>query len=236
MLFRSSLDLDGTLGPVAGRASPSKVTLRVAPQGPGRTFAASTDDVDLLFRAMGMPADAVGGQLRFDGVVAPGPGFGLDGQAEARDFTLRQAPTLARILAATSVPGMANVFGGRGLAVARLASRIGYRAGTITLDDGVVESPSFGMRFAGTVGTGSGALDVRGSLVPSYYGLNTLVGRVPILGTVLTGAKQEGLQVFAFAVGGTPAAPKLTVDPVSSLAPGAVRDLLKLLPRPVLRR
>jgi hypothetical protein len=181
-----------------------------------------------------MQADAVGGQLRFDGVLAPGPGFDLDGQAEARDFTLMQAPTLARILAMTSVPGLTNVFGGRGLAVTRLASRIGYRASALTLDEGVVESPSFGMRFAGTVGTGDGALDVRGSLVPSYYGLNTLAGRVPVLGTVLTGSKQHGLQVFEFAVRGTTTAPKLTVDPVSSLAPGAVRDLLKLLPRPAL--
>jgi hypothetical protein len=42
------------------------------------------------------------------------------------------------------------------------------------------------------------------------------------------------LQVFEFAVRGTTTAPKVSVDPLSSLAPGAVRDLLKLLPRPTL--
>jgi hypothetical protein len=90
------------------------------------------------------------------------------------------------------------------------------------------------MRLAGTVTPGGGAVDMNGSLVPSYYGLNTLAGRVPVIGRVITGGKQQGLQVFEFHVGGTTNDPKIRVDPVSSLAPGAVRDLLKLLPRPSL--
>jgi hypothetical protein len=141
---------------------------------------------------------------------------------------------LARLLAMTSVPGMTHLFTGRGLAVTRLAARIDYRAPTITITDGVFESPSLGLRLAGTVDTAGGAIACRGSVVPSYYGLNTLAGRVPVLGHVLTGAKKEGLQVFEFDVRGTTASPKIKVDAVSSLAPGAVRDLLKLLPRPAL--
>jgi len=227
----ASLDLGGTLGPVPGRKSPSGVTLRVAPGPTRRTITASTDDVDLLFRALDMTADAEGGRLRFDGTLAPGPGLALEGQAEARDFALASAPVLARLLAMASVPGVTTLFTGRGLPVTRLAARIDYRPPTTTLTDGVLESPSLGMRLAGTVDTG-GAVAFQGSLVPSYYGLNTLAGRVPVLGRVITGSKREGLQVFAFDVRGTVAAPRITVDPVSSLVPGAVRDLFKLLPRP----
>jgi hypothetical protein len=103
------------------------------------------------------------------------------------------------------------------------------------MTDGTLESSSLGLRFAGTVETARATLDLRGSVIPSYYGLNALAGRVPVLGTVLTGVKKEGLQVFAFTVSGPAAAPKVSVDPASSVAPGAMRDLLKLLPRPSLR-
>ena len=128
--------------------------------------------------------------------------------------------------------GVGNALGGRGIAVKQLATELHYRTPVLTVTDGTLESSSLGLRLAGTVDTTRATLDLHGSVIPSYYGLNTLAGRVPVLGTVLTGAKKEGFQVFAFAVSGPAAAPKVSVDPASSLAPGAMRDLLKLLPRP----
>jgi len=167
--------------------------------------------------------------LRFTGHLESSGG--VDGQMEARDFALASAPVLARILSTASLPGVSNLFAGRGLAVTRMAAGIAYRAPRITVTDGVLESPSLGMRLAGTIDTG-GAIACRGSLVPSWYGVNRAVGNVPVLGRVLTGVKKEGFQVFEFEVRGTTTSPRITVDPISSLAPGAMRDLLKLLPRP----
>jgi hypothetical protein len=225
----TSLDLRGTLGPVPGRKSPAKVTMRIAPGSPRRSISADSDDVDLLFRSCGLTADAEGGMLRFTGHLDSGGG--VDGQMEARDFALASAPVLARILSTASLPGVSNLFAGRGLAVTRMAAGIAYRAPRITVTDGVLESPSLGMRLAGTIDTG-GAIACRGSLVPSWYGVNRMAGRVPVIGRVFTGVKGEGFQVFEFEVHGTTAAPRISVDPLTSLAPGAMRDLLKLLPRP----
>jgi hypothetical protein len=230
----AALDLHGTLGRAPGRARPSALSVRIAPGRTERTLTAVTDDVDLLFRALGFDADAEGGELRFDGTLAPGTDWTVDGQARARDFALARAPTLARVLAAASIRGVANLFAGRGLPVTLLAARVRHAGRVVTLEDGVLESPSLGMRFAGTVDVGRDAVDLRGSVVPSYYGLNTLAGRVPVLGHVLTGGGREGLQVFEFTVRGPLATPKVAVDPVASLAPGAVRDLWKRLPRPTL--
>jgi hypothetical protein len=229
-----TLDLAGTLGPVPGRATPARVTVNVASDTALRSLVATADTADLLFRAIGFDAGASGGRLRFEGVVPPGPALVIDGRVVASDFRLTRAPVLTRLLATASLSGLASTLTGSGLAVTQFAARVRHAAAVVTLDDGVLESPAFGMRFAGTAGGEGGAVDFRGSLVPSYYGLNTLAARVPVLGRVITGVKKQGLQVFEFTVRGTTAAPKIAVDPVSSLAPGAVRDLLKLLPRPTL--
>ena len=66
--------------------------------------------------------------------------------------------------------------------------------------------------------------------MPSYYGLNKLPARVPILGKLMTGTGNEGVLVVDFEVRGSTADPKVSVRS-SSLAPGVVRDLLRFLPR-----
>src|SRR5262249_5674484 len=148
----------------------------------------------------GIKADAEGGTLQFAGTLASTPSGGLEGQAEARDFRLESAPVLARLLSAASLPGVTDLFSGRGLPVTRLAAGIKYAPPRVTLTDGVLESPSIGMRLAGTIDTGGGAIACNGALVPSYYGVNRMARNVPVLGRVLTGKGGEGLQVFDFEI------------------------------------
>jgi hypothetical protein len=66
--------------------------------------------------------------------------------------------------------------------------------------------------------------------VPSYFGLNTAASKIPLLGDLLTGTDREGIQAIQFHVTGPLADPKVSIDPATSLAPGVLRDLLKLIP------
>jgi hypothetical protein len=47
----------------------------------------------------------------------------------------------------------------------------------------------------------------------------------------VTGGGREGVQVIDFQVRGTRADPAVTVNPLTSLAPGVLRDLLRKLGR-----
>jgi hypothetical protein len=109
-----------------------------------------------------------------------------------------------------------------------LAAGISYAPPRITLTEGVLESPSLGMRLAGTINTG-GAIALKGALVPSYYGVNRVARHLPVLGRIITGAGGEGFQVFDFEIHGTTVAPASQSTRLP-LAPGAMRDLIKLLP------
>ena len=66
---------------------------------------------------------------------------------------------------------------------------------------------------------------MRGTLVPSYYGLNAAGARVPVIGELLSGSQHAGIQAFDFTVQGPLASPQVRVDPITGLAPGLLRDI-----------
>ena len=57
------------------------------------------------------------------------------------------------------------------------------------------------------------------------YALNNLFSQIPVIGLILGGGRHEGLFAITFKVTGTTAAPTLTVNPLSAIAPGFLRKL-----------
>jgi hypothetical protein len=70
-------------------------------------------------------------------------------------------------------------------------------------------------------------MHLQGTFVP-FYGLNNMFGHIPILGPFFGGSK-EGLLGITYDAVGPPSAPRITVNPVSAIAPGVLR---KFLPSP----
>ena len=83
------------------------------------------------------------------------------------------------------------------------------------------------MVIAGTVDWPKDAVDLKGTLIPSYYGLNTLPGRIPVVGRLAGGS--HGVQAFDFRITGPPADPHVSASALSSIAPGILRDLMRRL-------
>jgi hypothetical protein len=67
-------------------------------------------------------------------------------------------------------------------------------------------------------------VDVSGNLVPVNQ-ISKLLGKVPLLGDFIAGVDKSGIFVSQFAVTGTSDDMKTAVNPVSSIAPGLLRDL-----------
>ena len=66
-------------------------------------------------------------------------------------------------------------------------------------------------------------MEVSGTMLP-LYGLNKLVGGVPIIGEILTGIDHSGLFSTQFSITGDIDDPKSSVN-LSSIAPGLLRDI-----------
>jgi hypothetical protein len=65
---------------------------------------------------------------------------------------------------------------------------------------------------------------VSGNLVPVNQ-ISKFLGKVPLLGDFIAGMDKSGIFVSQFAVTGTSDDMKTAVNPVSSIAPGLLRDL-----------
>ena len=66
-------------------------------------------------------------------------------------------------------------------------------------------------------------VNVSGNLVPANL-ISKALGSVPLLGDLITGVDKSGVFVTQFKITGTSDDMKTSVNPVSSVAPGLIRD------------
>jgi hypothetical protein len=74
-------------------------------------------------------------------------------------------------------------------------------------------------------------MDISGTLVPVYT-LNRIVGAIPLVGDLLTGGEGQGLFAATYAMRGALGEPQTSVNPLSVLAPGFIRNLFFLRDQP----
>jgi len=229
---RSLRTLDGAVTILAAdlRRRPVHLTLTLVPDGARHRFALGCDDAGALFRALESGADAKGGRLDYVGTVElESPGLPLAGRLALQSFTVTQAPLLARVTTLASVRGIASALERNGIRFDSLDADVGIRDGKVSIADAVARGPALSVRVAGTVDRTSATCDLRGTLVPSYGGLNAAPGRVPVVGRVLTGGEEKAIQAVDFTITGPLQSPRVAVNPLS-LAPGALRDLFRRAP------
>jgi hypothetical protein len=66
--------------------------------------------------------------------------------------------------------------------------------------------------------------------VPAYT-INSVLGNIPLLGTLLVGRKGEGVFAINFRVSGPAEDPSVSVNPLTALAPGYLRTIIGVLER-----
>jgi uncharacterized protein YhdP len=226
-----SLDASAKIAARDARHPAGHVSLAVdAGRDAGHPFVLASDDAGALFRAIAPAAEATGGRLRYAGTVdLGGTGLPIDGRLELHDFRLLRSPVLARVAILASLSGIADLLQGRGIVFDRLDAGIASRGVTLTITEGVARGPSVNVLVAGTVDRAEWTASLHGTLVPSYYGLNAATGRVPVLGALIAGDERQGIEAFDFDVNGPVSEPQVTVH-LTSLAPGALRDLTRRVP------
>jgi uncharacterized protein YhdP len=186
------------------------------------------NDLGAVLRAMNLHDGMIGGQVQIDGhTLSASPGGPLHGRLEIKDFTMQQAPFLARILAAASLPGILNMLQHDGLAFTKLSGDFELADGIITMKQLRTHGGALGLTAKGTVDLKASSLNLKGTVIP-FYGLNTLLSRIPVVGSLLSGGKGEGLFAAAYRLTGKFADPQVAVNPASVLTPGFLRGIFDL--------
>jgi hypothetical protein len=176
-----------------------------------------------LLRAAGILEDAEGGRVTMIADFGEAGLESFDGRIYARDFKIIRAPVLARVLSLGSLDGIANVLNGKGLEFSRARVPFRWSGTTVELHDALAVG-AIGLTAAGSIDRTKRWIDLRGRVIPAYT-LNSALGKVPLIGEYLVGGKDEGIFGVDFSAKGSLDKPELKVNPLSALAPGALRRM-----------
>jgi hypothetical protein len=209
----------------AALTATGKASLRFGRAAGDRSFRLTTDDMGALLRLFDVSENVAGGQLEVTGRVEDkGRQRTFRGDLQGSDYRLVHAPIIAKVLSVASLSAVSSLLQGEGIPFTRIKGSFVIDGGRIQVKELRAYGGAIGVKVDGFYDFDRQTLDVAGTLVPAYT-LNSVLGNIPLLGTLLTGGQGEGIFAANFRVAGTLDAPEVTVNPLSVLAPGLLRKL-----------
>ena len=162
-----------------------------------------------------------GGTLSIEGKRGADKNF--IGHVKARDFNLVQTNVFAKLLTLASFTGIVDMLSGDGIAFTHFDAPFEYRKSRLILKDAKGFGNVIGISGSGSYYGKYQEFDFRGLIAPAY-GLNTFLGKIPLVGSMLSG--KDGT-VFAvnYALKGDIDDPVIKINPLSALSPNSVKDL-----------
>ena len=216
----------------SAQAAGSQIRIDYGPAGEGRAqvLSVTAEDAGGLFRAVDFLDTMQGGRLSITGRRADRAWeTPLVGDLLIEEFKLVDAPVLARILTLASLTGILNVLGGEGITFEKVTGAYSAERGKLSTELMRAYGPAIGLTAEGSVDLDADAVSVNGTVVPAYS-VNRVLGAIPLLGDILTGGEGEGVFAVTYGVSGPIENLDVSVNPLSVLAPGFLRNLFEVDP------
>lgn len=193
--------------------------------GSGQQLLAQSDDLGALLRATNITDTVVGGRIRVTGHSdGPTPTHPIHATVQARDFVMVKAPVLAKLLTVASFTGVLDLLRGDGIGFQGMDGEFVLDDGTATTELMRVYGAALGFTAKGEIDFDADEIDLTGVVVPAYS-INNFLSKIPLLGTLLTGGEGEGLFAVVYSVDGQVDDPDVSVNPLSALTPGFLRNI-----------
>lgn len=207
---------------------PEHVVASIVPKGETRHLSIAVGDLGVLLHQLGIleEIDQAGVDVEGD-FDDRRPGSPLAGTAYFSRFGVRGATILGKLLQGMTLYGLMDALRGPGLVFDQLYSQFRLTGSLLDLEGGHASSPSLGVTAYGQIDFGHRSIDLQGTIVPAYA-INTLPGRVPLIGRFFSPERGGGVFAATFSVSGPFANPGVSVNPLAALTPGALRRLFTL--------
>ena len=145
------------------------------------------------------------------------------------DFKMTNQPFFARLFSAVSFGGLIDLLRGQGIGVDKLEVPFRMHGGVLDIHDAHASGPSLGMSADGYIDRRSNKIALEGAIAP-LSGINNVLSAIPLVGDVLVSKKGEGVIGISYAISGNADEPKISVNPLSVLAPGIFRRIFEGTP------
>lgn len=218
----AQMTLNGRLGQKA------KLQVAITPAGRQRHLAVVADDAGAVVKLVGISDNLVGGSFALNATMADDqPGAPISGRIVMHDFKVIKAPVLARLLTVASLSGMGEILSGQGIAFTNTEIPFTMEGSKITIRDALGHGGALGFTLDGSIDRAAGKANLGGTLVPAYT-LNTLLGKLPLIGQIFTSRPGEGIFGITYRVTGPIDNPQVSVNPLSALTPGILRRIFEI--------
>jgi hypothetical protein len=147
------------------------------------------------------------------------------GTLDVTNFVVVGAPVLATLLTNLSLTGIQNNLAGKGIQFVKLGIPFDYENEVLSIRNARSVGSELGITAEGSIDRSTDSVDLKGTIVPAYT-INSVLGNIPVLGTLLTGKKGSGVFAATYQIKGSVDQPKITVNPLAALAPGFLRNLI----------
>jgi hypothetical protein len=206
----------------------AKVWGRFYPAAGGTAVIAQTSDAGEAAKTLFDMQSLKGGSAVLSGKLVDG---GADLKLEMKNVRLVHAPAMAQILTVASLRGLADTLNGDGVLFSNVVAPLEIRNHRVIVGDARATGSALGLTAKGYVDLTKDTLDFQGTLAPAY-GINSVVGNVPVLGKILTSRKGEGVLGLGYAARGSFEKPQVSVNPLSLVTPGILRRMFEGAPTP----
>ena len=154
----------------------------------------------------------------------------LDGNTKIYDFTIREDPNIKKL----AQQGLANqprnndgpaaLIDASVVPFTKLEASFIKMGNRVSIREGALYGPQIGATVSGSLDFERNQVNLEGTFVP-LYGVNNLFSQIPLFGPILGGGTREGLFGVNYRITGSAAAPVLSVNPLSAIAPGFLRNV-----------
>lgn len=187
----------------------------------GKNLSVLAEDTGMALAVADVTGRLEGGTLKIQG-FSDGPDAPLRGKIDIRNFRVREAPRLAKLLEVISVTGILSALSGDGIDFNSLSADFSITDDVIEIAEGAARGSSIGITFQGSVDRQQDTLKLNGDVAVSGIFSQTL-GQIPII-DMLVG---DGLIGAAYSMSGPINDPNVSVNPLSVIAPGFLRKVFE---------
>ncbi len=205
-------------------------------KGQPRMLTSDATDAGSVLRLTGAWGSARGGTMNLKVNLDGGRGYEKSGVIDVRRLEIVNDEVVGRVVSqaeqerARVKPNAGNggqqAYGER-MVFDRMVVPFAITSRELQIRDAAVQGTGFGVTGHGRVDFSRELVAFSGTYVP-FYGVNNLLGGVPIIGDILTGpGGKEGIFAMTFAIKGRTSNPEVIVNPASMFAPGLLRQIFE---------
>ena len=165
-----------------------------------------------------------GGDVRLETIFNSADYKDYNTRIDIENFAVVEAPRAVKALSVLSLAGLYALVEGDGTAFGYGHAELETRGSFVNIKALKASGDAVAVSMVGIYDRTSKQVDVSGNLVPVSQ-ISNIVGKLPLIGNVLTGLDNSGIFATQFRVTGLSDDMKTSVNP-ASIAPGLLRDLI----------